>query len=265
MRLPRPLPGSASPLFQQAPPSSPHAAIHARKPIRLAVLEVSIPAAQRPVHSLHDGREAPRGLFAHPLSQLLQALRPRPFPAALEVIPEGKSKPPWRARIHHARLAGDAGSAPLRRYYGRSDSRRAALAGLRHEHRLTPAGLPDDRKETSGHCDSYHRRDDRGARPVVRRFGLAPVARVTGLAFGSQARPSTPTESSSPRRPARDRLCFGRVVPVPVLSTPPCGDAVPVRYRTALHRTGADLHRSIPSPSQAHGRGLEAASTSLRS
>ena len=94
-----------------------------------------------------------------------------------------------------------------------------------------------------------------GARPVVRRFGLAPVARVTGLAFGSQARPSTPTESSSPRRPARDRLCFGRVVPVPVLSTPPCGDAVPVRYRTALHRTGADLHRSIPSPSQAHGRG----------
>ncbi len=162
VRLPRPLPGSASPLFQQAPPSSPHAAIHARKPIRLAVLEVSIPAAQRPVHSLHDGREAPRGLFAHPLSQLLQALRPRPFPAALEVIPEGKSKPPWRARIHHARLAGDAGSAPLRRYYGRSDSRRAALAGLRHEHRLTPAGLPDDRKETSGHCDSYHRRDDRG-------------------------------------------------------------------------------------------------------
>ena len=123
--------------------------------------------------SIHTSRATPGSLpsrwprssarrSAHPLSQLLQALRPRPFPAALEVIPEGKSKPPWRARIHHARLAGDAGSAPLRRYYGRSDSRRAALAGLRHEHRLTPAGLPDDRKETSGHCDSNHRRDDRG-------------------------------------------------------------------------------------------------------
>ena len=88
--------------------------------------------------SIHTSRATPGSLpsrwprssarrSAHPLSQLLQALRPRPFPAALEVIPEGKSKPPWRARIHHARLAGDAGSAPLRRYYGRSDSRRAAL------------------------------------------------------------------------------------------------------------------------------------------
>ncbi|HEY9174252.1 MAG TPA: hypothetical protein VI136_18375 [Verrucomicrobiae bacterium] len=49
-------------------------------------------------------------------------------------------------------------------------------------------------------------------------------------------------------------LGYGRVVLVPVLSTPPCGDAVPVRYRTAHHRTGADFHRLILPPFQAHER-----------
>jgi hypothetical protein len=49
-------------------------------------------------------------------------------------------------------------------------------------------------------------------------------------------------------------LCYGLVVLVPWLATPPLGDAVSVRYRTALHRTEADFHRSIPSPAQAHER-----------
>ena len=51
-----------------------------------------------------------------------------------------------------------------------------------------------------------------------------------------------------------DSLCYGLVVLSPLLSTPHCCDAVTVRYRTALHRTETDSHRSIPSPSQAHER-----------
>ena len=49
-----------------------------------------------------------------------------------------------------------------------------------------------------------------------------------------------------------DCLCYGLVVLVPLLSTPCCHDAVTVRYRTILHRTEADFHRPIPTPSQAH-------------
>ena len=47
-------------------------------------------------------------------------------------------------------------------------------------------------------------------------------------------------------------LRYGLVVLVPLLSTPHCCDAVTVRYRTILHRTGADFHRSVFLPSQAH-------------
>ena len=50
------------------------------------------------------------------------------------------------------------------------------------------------------------------------------------------------------------RPCYGLAVLSPLLSTPHCCDAVTVRYRTALHRTETDSHRSIPSPSQAHER-----------
>ncbi len=49
-----------------------------------------------------------------------------------------------------------------------------------------------------------------------------------------------------------DSLCYGLVVLVPWLSTPPRGDAVTVRYRTVLHRTEADFHGSVFPPSQAH-------------
>jgi hypothetical protein len=40
-----------------------------------------------------------------------------------------------------------------------------------------------------------------GDRPAVRRFGSPPIARSTGFALRSKARPSTPTESSSRRLP----------------------------------------------------------------
>jgi len=51
------------------------------------------------------------------------------------------------------------------------------------------------------------------------------------------------------------RPCYGLVVLSPLLPTPHRCDAVTVRYRTALHRTETNFHRSIPSPSQAHERG----------
>src|SRR5713101_7744485 len=89
-----------------------------------------------------------------------------------------------------------------------------------------------------------------GDRPAASGFTPAP----TGFVFRSQTRPSTPTESSSRRRPIRGRLCYGLVVLVALLSTPDCSDAVTVRYRTVHHRTEADFHRPIPSPSQAHER-----------
>src|SRR5712692_7849634 len=89
-----------------------------------------------------------------------------------------------------------------------------------------------------------------GDRPAASGFTPAP----TGFVFRSQTRPSTPTESSSLRRPIRGRLCYGLVVLVALLSTPDCSDAVTVRYRTVHHRTEADFHRPIPSPSQAHER-----------
>src|SRR6266849_4874688 len=89
-----------------------------------------------------------------------------------------------------------------------------------------------------------------GDRPAASGFTPAP----TGFVFRSQTRPSTPTESSSLRRPIRGRLRYGLVVLVALLSTPDCSDAVTVRYRTVHHRTEADFHRPIPSPSQAHER-----------
>jgi len=54
------------------------------------------------------------------------------------------------------------------------------------------------------------------------------------------------------------RPCYGLAVLSPLLSTPHYCDAVTVQYRTALHRTETDSHRSIPSPSQAHERRLAA-------
>src|SRR6266704_5514382 len=89
-----------------------------------------------------------------------------------------------------------------------------------------------------------------GDRPAASGFTPAP----TGFVFRSQTRPSTPTESSSLRRPIRGRLGYGLVVLVALLSTPDCSGAVTVRYRTVHHRTEADFHRPIPSPSQAHER-----------
>ena len=77
---------------------------------------------------------------------------------------------------------------------------------------------------------------------------------LTGFASRSMARPSTLTESELTATCLIAGLCYGLVVLVPLLSTPHYCDAVTVRFRTALLLTGADFHRSILSPSQAHER-----------
>ena len=85
-----PLPGMAPALFQQAAQSAPHVAIHRRKHVAFAVLEIPIPAAHRAVHVGHDGPQAPpvrpQCLGPHALFQLLQALLSWPSHAPLEVI-----------------------------------------------------------------------------------------------------------------------------------------------------------------------------------
>ncbi len=95
-----------SPLQQTSQPPS-HIPIHRRKRARPAVLEVSIPAAQTPVHAGHDGAQAPsvqtRGLRPHPVFQLHQALLPRPFLAPLEVIPK-EVKPAGDGHVDDPRL-----------------------------------------------------------------------------------------------------------------------------------------------------------------
>jgi len=61
-----------------------------------------------------------------------------------------------------------------------------------------------------------------------------------------------------------DEPRYGLAVLVPLLSTPCFHDAVTVQYRTILHRTEADFHRFDLTPSQAHERGVYAASTFLK-
>jgi hypothetical protein len=56
-----------------------------------------------------------------------------------------------------------------------------------------------------------------------------------------------------------DKRRYGPAVLVPLLSTPCFHDAVTVRYRTILHRTEADSHRSDPAPFQAHERRIYSA------
>src|ERR1039457_2362398 len=95
-----------SPL-QQTPQPSSHVAINDLKRLCRAVLEVSIPTAQRPIQVRHDFLETtpvqPRGLRSHPVFQLPKAFLPRPSHAALEVIPKEVKSSELRC-VHHARL-----------------------------------------------------------------------------------------------------------------------------------------------------------------
>ncbi len=92
-----------------------------------------------------------------------------------------------------------------------------------------------------------------GDRPTA--SGAVPP-RQASSASSRLARTHRPNQGPR-RRPCPGRLCLpGLVVLVPLLPTPHGCDAVTVRYRTILHRTEADFHRSILLPSQAHWRRL---------
>lgn len=102
---------------------------------------------------------------------------------------------------------------------------------------------------TAGHSVSNHLRVDRGSPGCQRVYPRRDRLRLS-LA-------DSPTHADRIEFTAAAclvSLCYGLVVLVPLLSTSHCYDAVTVRYRTASHRTGADFHRSIPPPSQAHER-----------
>jgi hypothetical protein len=88
-----------------------------------------------------------------------------------------------------------------------------------------------------------------GDRPAVRRFGSAPIARSTGFVFRSQTRPSTPTESSSRRRPKRaacvtDWSFSFRCSPARVATTQLRFDTA--RLFTAQGRTSTALSQRLP-------------------
>jgi len=129
---------------------------------------------------------------------------------------------------------------PAGRLFGRS----------RHELRLSPAGLPDYGRGASVHSVSNHRRDDRGLPgcPAIRLLAYRPLCRP-GLSLEDSPILTNRIEFTAAAHSGH--LCYGLVVLVPLLSTSHCCNAVTVRYRTILHRTGADFHCSIPSPSGA--------------
>ena len=146
------------------------------------------------------------------------------------------------------------GRYSLPRYYGRSDSRQPGSRTLGPSHPSAPAGLPGFLVGASGHSVSNHPRVVRGPPgcPAIRLPAYRPRYRLR-LSLADSPNHADRIEFTAARHTAS--LRYGLVVLVPVLSTPPCGDAVPVRYRTILHRTEADFHRPIPTPSQAHERG----------
>ena len=96
------------------------------------------------------------------------------------------------------------------------------------------------------------------ARPGIARLpaGFPPPRQASS--FPQQTRPRSPTESSSPC-PCVSGPCYGLVVLVPLLPTPPRGDAVTVRYPTTPRRRETGFHRAVFAPSQAHQRGLSSA------
>lgn len=127
---------------------------------------------------------------------------------------------------------------------------RGRQLGLRsHERRLAPAGLPGYRGRTSGHSVSNPRRNDRGS-PGCQRIGDRPDKFRLSLA-GSPAHADRIAFTAIPHSGG---LCYGRVLLAPLLPTPPRGDAITVRCRTASRCGEAALRCSIPSPSGARAR-----------
>src|ERR1035441_4319460 len=105
----------------------------------------------------------------------------------------------------HFHLPASLCSTVVTRFFATTDALTPAgplFGHCCHEHRLSPAGLPDFGLGTADHSVSNHRCHDRGP-PGCPAIWLAPIARFAGFVFRSKTRPSTPTESSS------RRLSFG--------------------------------------------------------
>ena len=145
------------------------------------------------------------------------------------------------------------GRYPLPSYYGRSDSRQPGHWTLCPGRPPALAGLPGCLVGASGHSVSNHQRVVRGLPgcPAIRLLTYRPLYR---LRLSLADSPSHADRIEFTATAHTGDLCYGLVVLVPLLSTPCCHDAVTVRYRTILHRTEADFHRPIPTPSQAHER-----------
>ena len=116
---------------------------------------------------------------------------------------------------------------------------------------MTPAGLPDYRRRRLPAIPTPTINAPTGDRPAASRFTHAP----TGFAFHSQARPATADRIQFTADNLMPVLCFGLVVLVPLLSTPPRSNAVTVQFCSVLHRSDANSHPSVFQPSQAHERG----------
>jgi hypothetical protein len=151
-------------------------------------------------------------------------------------------------------LPASLGSTVVTRFVATMDAltparqARGRKARRTHQHRrvslVSSLGLPAIPSPTisvsSGDC------------PAVRRLGLFAYRPRYRLRHSLAGSPNHTDRIEFTVTAHTGRLCYGLVVLVPLLSTPPCGDAVTVRYNTILHRTEADFHRPIPTPSQAH-------------
>jgi hypothetical protein len=133
-------------------------------------------------------------------------------------------------------------------YFSKSDRLQARGLFAQRAHPAL-AGLPDYCRQTSGHSVSNHLRVVRGSPGCHRRDRLR------------QSLEDSPTHADRIEFTVAACLvsrCYGLVVLFPLLATSHCWDAVTVRYRTILHRTETDFHRSIFLPAQAHERAFQA-------
>ena len=153
------------------------------------------------------------------------------------------------AHFHLPAFPSLHGHYPLLSYYGRSDSRQPGARTVCPAHPPALAGLLGCFVGASDHSISNHQRNDRGS-PGSQRID----ARPDWLRLSLESSPIHADRIEFTATAHTDRLCYGLVVLVPLLSTPHCCDAVTVRYCTIHHRTEADFHRPIPTPSQAHER-----------
>jgi len=151
----------------------------------------------------------------------------------------------------HFHLPASLGSTVVTRFSATTDA--LTPAGQAHElsarfalriqrvSLVSSLGLPTIPSPTIGATTGDH--------PAVRRFGSAPIACSTGFVFRSQTRPSTPTESSSRRRPKRaacvtDWSFSFRGSPPRVATTQLRFDTA--RLFTAQGRTSTALSQRLP-------------------